>query len=133
VCQCRCRLGSRSRGYHPVAPRPIAAGPLCSAFQFRPSSPEALYAKRHERSISVKDGITGDKWPVNLVCDSDFHVNHRVFLHAANLQHGTDGFTPLRWKACCGFFSPEKPDGFGRVRTRELRYCACCVLQILLA
>jgi hypothetical protein len=25
-----CRLGSRSRGYHPVAPRPIAAGPLCS-------------------------------------------------------------------------------------------------------
>jgi hypothetical protein len=27
----RCTLGSRSRGYHPVAPKPIAAGPLCSA------------------------------------------------------------------------------------------------------
>jgi hypothetical protein len=26
-----CRLGSRSRGYRRVAPRPIAAGPLCSA------------------------------------------------------------------------------------------------------
>jgi hypothetical protein len=26
---CRCRLGSRSRGYHSVTPRPIAAGPLC--------------------------------------------------------------------------------------------------------
>jgi hypothetical protein len=25
-------LGSLSRGYHPVVPRPIAAGPLCSAF-----------------------------------------------------------------------------------------------------
>jgi hypothetical protein len=21
----------------------------------------------------------GEKWPVNLACDSDFHVNHRVF------------------------------------------------------
>jgi hypothetical protein len=35
----------------------------------------------------------GEKWPVNLACDSDSHVNHRVLLHAANLRHGTDGFT----------------------------------------
>jgi hypothetical protein len=28
-----------------------------------------------------------------LACDSDFHVNRRVLLHAANLRHGTDGFT----------------------------------------
>jgi hypothetical protein len=35
----------------------------------------------------------GEKWPVNLACDSDFHVNPRVLLHAANLRHGTDGFT----------------------------------------
>jgi hypothetical protein len=48
---------------------------------------------RHEGPLLVKDGITGEKWPVNLACDSDFHVNHRVFLHAANLRHGTDGFT----------------------------------------
>jgi hypothetical protein len=38
----------------------------------------------------VKDGITGKKWLVNLACDSDFHVNHRVLLSAAN-RHGTDG------------------------------------------
>jgi hypothetical protein len=45
----------------------------------------------------VKDGITGEKWPVNLACDSDFHVDHRVLLLAANLQHGTDSFTsPLK-------------------------------------
>jgi hypothetical protein len=25
------RLGSRSRGYHPIASRPIAVGPLCTA------------------------------------------------------------------------------------------------------
>jgi hypothetical protein len=35
----------------------------------------------------------GDKWPVNLACDSDFHVNRRVILRAANLRHGTNGFT----------------------------------------
>jgi hypothetical protein len=69
--------GSRSRGYQPVEPRPIAAGPLCSSIQFRPSSPKALHVMRH--ALLVKDGITGEKWPVNLACDSDFHVNHRVF------------------------------------------------------
>jgi hypothetical protein len=38
-----------------------------------------------------------EKWPVNLACDPDSHVNHRVLLHAANLRHGTDGFTsPLK-------------------------------------
>jgi hypothetical protein len=30
---------------------------------------------------------------LNLACDSDSHVNHRVLLHAANLRYGTDGFT----------------------------------------
>jgi hypothetical protein len=35
----------------------------------------------------------GEKWPVNSAYDSDFHVNRRVLLHAANLRHGTDGFT----------------------------------------
>jgi hypothetical protein len=35
----------------------------------------------------------GEKWSVNLACDFDFHVNGRVLLHAANLRHGTDGFT----------------------------------------
>jgi hypothetical protein len=41
----------------------------------------------------VKDGITGEKWLVDLACDSDCHVNHMVLLHVANLGHGTDGFT----------------------------------------
>jgi hypothetical protein len=52
-----------------------------------------LNVMRHERSLFVKDRIKGEKWPVNLACDSDFHVNHRVLLHAANLRYGTDGFT----------------------------------------
>jgi hypothetical protein len=48
---------------------------------------------RHERPLLVKDGITGETWSVNLAGDFDFHVNHRVLLHAAKLRHGTDGFT----------------------------------------
>jgi hypothetical protein len=52
---------------------------------------------RHERPLLVKDGITSEKWPVNLACDSDSHVNRRVVLHAASLGQGTDGVTfPLK-------------------------------------
>jgi hypothetical protein len=55
----------------------------------------------------VKDGITGEKWPVNLACDSDFHVNHRVLLHAENLRHGTDGFASPPKEGMLWIFSPE--------------------------
>jgi hypothetical protein len=57
----------------------------------------------------------GEKWPVNLACDSDFHVNRKVLLHAANLRHGTDGFTSPPKEDMLWIFSPEKSDGFGRV------------------
>jgi hypothetical protein len=51
------RLGSRLRGHHPVPPRPLRYGPFVHHLQFRPSSPEALHVKRHERPLLVKDGI----------------------------------------------------------------------------
>jgi hypothetical protein len=51
----------------------------------------------------VEGGITGEKWPVNLACDSDSHVNHKVLLHAANLRHGTDGFTSHLFSPLAGF------------------------------
>ena len=35
--------------------------------------------KRHERPLSAKDGITGEKWPVSFACDFDFHVNSGFF------------------------------------------------------
>jgi hypothetical protein len=115
LCPRWCRLGSRSQGYQPVAPRPIAAGPLCSAIYFRPSPPEALHVTRHKRLLSAKDGITDEKWLVNLACDPDFHVNHRVLLHAVNLRHETDGFTSPPKEGILWTFSPENSDGFGRV------------------
>jgi hypothetical protein len=62
----------------------------------------------------------GEKWPVNLAFDYDFHVNHRVLLHAANLRYETHGFTYPPKEGMLWIFSPEKSDRFGRVRTREL-------------
>jgi hypothetical protein len=75
--------------------------------QVRPSSPEELHVKRHERPLLLKDGITGEKWPVILSCDYDAHLNHRVLLHAANLRHGTDSFTSPPKKGMVWIFSPE--------------------------
>jgi hypothetical protein len=38
------------------------------------------------------------------------------FLHAANLRHGTDGFTsPPKEGVLRIFFDLKNPDGFGRV------------------
>jgi hypothetical protein len=59
---------------------------------------------------------------VNLACNSNFHVNRRVLLHAANLRHGTDGFTSPPKEGMLWIFSPEKFGGFGRVQTRDLAY-----------
>jgi hypothetical protein len=70
----------------------------------------------------VEDEITGEKWPVNLACDADSHVNHRVLLHAANLRHGTAGFTSPPKEGMLWIFSLEKSDGFGWVRTLDLGY-----------
>jgi hypothetical protein len=69
----------------------------------------------------VKNGI-GEKLPVNLACDSDFHVNRRDLLDAANLRHGTDGFTSPPKDGMLWIFSLEKSDGFGRDRTRDIEY-----------
>jgi hypothetical protein len=64
--------------------------------------------------------VKDEKWPVNLVCDSDLHVNRRVLLHAANLRHGTDGFTSPPKEGMLCIFAPENFDSFGWVRTRDL-------------
>jgi hypothetical protein len=77
---------------------------------------------QHEGPLLVKDGITGEKWQVNLACDSDFHINHRVLLHAANLRHETDGFTSPPKEGMLWIFSPENSDSFGQDRTRDLGY-----------
>jgi hypothetical protein len=62
----------------------------------------------------------GEKWPVNLACDSDFHVNRRVLLHAENLRNGTDGFTsPMKGRSAVDFFARKIRGG---VVVEALRY-----------
>jgi hypothetical protein len=58
----------------------------------------------------------GEKWLVNLACDSDFHINRRVLLHAANLRHRTDGFTSPLKEGMLWIFSPEKSNGLGPLK-----------------
>ena len=46
----------------------------------------------------------------------DFNVTFRDFLHAVNLRHWTNGFTPLPKEGVLRiFFALKKSDGFGRV------------------
>jgi hypothetical protein len=75
---------------------------LCAPPLVLPVISKALHVKRHERPLSVKDGIMGEKWPVNFACNSNFHINRRDLLQAANLQrlyfpsevrHAVDFFT----------------------------------------
>jgi hypothetical protein len=108
--------------YHPVPPRPKSCRPFVLPIYFRQSSPEVLHVVRHKRPLLVKDGITGEKWSVKLASDFDFHVNHGVLLHAANLRHGIEGFTSSLKESRLRIFSPEKSDGCGWDQTRELGY-----------
>jgi hypothetical protein len=62
------------------------------------------------------------KWPVNLACDSNFHVHHWDLFHAAKLRHGTGGVTSPPKEGMLWIFLPEKSDSFGRVRTHNLGY-----------
>jgi hypothetical protein len=64
----------------------------------------------------------GEKWPVKLSKSILSLRNYRVLLHAAKLRHWTDGFTSPPKEGMIRILSPEKFDGFGRVRTRDLEY-----------
>jgi hypothetical protein len=46
----------------------------------------------------------------------------RDLLYAANLRHGENGFTSLPKEGMLRIFPPEKSDGFGRERPRDLGY-----------
>jgi hypothetical protein len=65
----------------------------------------------------------GEKCPINLAYNCDFHGNCRVLLHAANLRHGTDGFTSPPKEGMLRIFSPQKnPTASARFEPRELGY-----------
>jgi hypothetical protein len=93
---------------------------LCAPLSVSPpSSPEALHVRQHERPLSAKDGIMGEKWLIKFSLQWDFHGNCMGILHAAKLWHGTDGFTsPLKE----GMLRVFSLNGLGQVWTRELGY-----------
>ena len=52
-----------------------------------------LRPPRRERSQRRKVELVGENCPVIFCLNVDFHATFRDLLHAANLRHGTDGFT----------------------------------------
>jgi hypothetical protein len=64
--------------------------------------------QRCERTLAGKGETVGEKCPVILPTNGDFHAKCRDFLHAANLRHGTDGFTSPPKEGTLWIFSPWK-------------------------
>jgi hypothetical protein len=57
----------------------------------------------------------GEKWPSEFSLTlATSTVIVKIFLHAAKLRRGTDGFTSPPKEGALRIFSPEKSDGFGR-------------------
>jgi hypothetical protein len=58
----------------------------------------------------------GKKWPIkfSLTITTSMEII-RDFLHAANLRHGTDGFTSPPKQGVLRNFLPEKSNSFGQV------------------
>ena len=80
------------------------------------SPPGACTSATTQEILAAKAGTVGEKVSDNFAYNSDFHIN-LWFLHAANLRHGTDGFTSPPKEGVLRIFSPQKSEGFGRVST----------------
>jgi hypothetical protein len=116
------RMVSRLLSYNTVAPWPVICKPVVHRLSLRPLTLEALHVKRCKRPLLVMYGITGNKHPVNLACDSHSHRNNSVLLHVVNLRHETDGFTTLPKESMLWIFSLGKSNSLGRFRTLDLGY-----------
>jgi hypothetical protein len=61
------------------------------------------------RETSTRErGTLGEKLPVTLPTNGDFQPKCRDLLYAANLRHGTHGFTSPPKEGMLGIFSPWK-------------------------
>jgi hypothetical protein len=49
--------------------------------------------RRRERPLTAKGRTVGEKYPVILPTNGEFHAIWMGLLHATNLRHWTDGFT----------------------------------------
>jgi hypothetical protein len=76
----------------------------------RPTASEATLA-----NPAAEGGTMGEKWPREFCLKWRLPRDFRVLLQAVKHDMGQTALLPLRRKACGGFFSSEKSDGFGRV------------------
>jgi hypothetical protein len=88
---------------------------LCAPLLVPSTSPEALHVRRHERPLSAKGGIMGEKWPIKFSLQCDFHGNCRGFFtcHKA-VTRDQRLYFPSEGRHAEDFH-PEKSDGFGQV------------------
>jgi hypothetical protein len=71
---------------------------------FLRSSPEALHARQHERTLWAKGRSVGEKWPTKFR-----HVIAGFFNMPQSCDMGQTALLHLRRKGCCGFFRPKNP------------------------
>ena len=65
---------------------------------------------------SERRNYLGEKWPVIWIESCYFHAYTFGFFYMPQIcDMGQTALVPFRRKAFCGFFRPEKSDGFGRV------------------
>jgi len=87
------------------------------------SAARRLHVHTKREILAAKGGTVRENAGREFCLKCDFQVTFRDLLHAANLRHGTDGFTsPPKKGVLRIFFALKNPDSFGRVWTRELGY-----------
>jgi hypothetical protein len=77
----------------------------------------AVYQPDTQRTLLAEEGTITISSTI-----SEFTKIVEFFYMPQSWDMGQIILLPVRRKACCGFFQPEKSDGFGRARTRDLGY-----------
>jgi hypothetical protein len=82
--------------------------PCFGSFHLHRQAPPRL--QRRARPLEGKGGTMGEKYPVTLPTNGEFHAKCRDLLHAANLRQWTDGFTsPPKEGTLRIFFALKNP------------------------
>jgi hypothetical protein len=98
---------------------PVAGTTVCTAAMFCLSylpgfrsthlyCQEPPCLQRCERPLTGKGGTMGEKWPVILPTNGEFHAIWRDLLHTTNLRRGTDSFTSPPKEGMLRIFSQWK-------------------------
>jgi hypothetical protein len=92
----------------PDVPQPFRLTVLTLLWKFTLAPPGILTSPTTRETSSRERGTVGEKCPVILPTNGDFHAKCRDLLHAANLQHGADGFTSPPKAGTLRIFLPWK-------------------------